>query len=90
MSNVQSPSKEKLQSHLQVAWEGIDEAGAYVEVQTGKLFRIPQEALLAGSSPLIRQESNQLATYIQLSKSPYITEIQARMLAAECNVQPNF
>jgi hypothetical protein len=74
----------------QVSWEGISEAGAYVETLTGRLFRISPEALLAGSSPLIRQSCTEVPTYIQLSKSPYISVFEARMLAAEHNVEPRF
>ncbi len=87
MRNTQSHSAGPL---LEVSWEDINVPGAYVEVQTGSLVRIPQEALLAGASPVIRQLCNQPRTYIQLSKNPYVPELQARMLAAKHNVVPNF
>lgn len=90
MGTQQSQAVEKQKSLVQVSWEGISEAGAYVETQTGRLFRIPPEALLAGSSPLIRQNCNETPTYIQLSRSPYISVFEARMLAAESNVEPHF
>lgn len=90
MASQQSQTVEKQTALVQVSWEGISEPGAYVETQTGRLFRIPQEALLAGSSPLIRQNCNDVSTYIQLAKSPYISVFEARMLAAEHNVEPHF
>lgn len=90
MVNQQNQSVDKQTALVQVSWEGINEAGAYVETQTGKLFRIPPEALLAGSSPLIRQNSTDISTYVQLSKSPYISVFEARMLSAEHNVEPHF
>jgi len=90
MGNQQSQTGEKLKSLVQVSWEGISEAGAYVETQTGRLFRIPPEALLAGSSPLIRQNCNEVPTYVLLSRSPYISVFEARMLSAENNVEPHF
>ena len=90
MASQQSQTVEKQKGLVQVSWEGISEAGAYVEAQTGRLFRIPSEALLAGSSPLIRQNCTEVSTYIQLSKSPYISVFEARMLAAENNVEPHF
>jgi len=74
----------------QVTWEGIDEPGAYVEIATGDLYRIPQEALLKGSSPLIRKESTESALFLKVSSSPYVTNIEARMVCAENNVQPHF
>ncbi len=76
--------------HQQVTWEGIQEAGTYVDVTTGDLFRIPQEALLKGSSPLIRKESLESSLFLKVSDSPYVTNIEARMVCAENNVQPNF
>ncbi len=85
-----SQSTDKQHGLVRVSWEDINEPGAYVEAETGKLFRIPQEALLLGSSPLIRQNSAEISTYVQLSKSPYISVFEARMLAAEHNVQPRF
>lgn len=75
---------------LQMTWKDIDEPGAYVEVGSGDLYRIPKEALLEGSSPLIRKESSGTSTFIQVSKNPYITTFEARMVCAEHNVQPNF
>lgn len=87
---TQTKSVEKQKAHVQTSWEGISEPGAYVETQSGRLFRIPEEALLAGSSPLIRQNAAEGPTYVKLSKSPYISVFEARMLAAENNVEPHF
>jgi len=75
---------------LQMTWKDIEEPGAYVEVGSGDLYRIPKEALLEGSSPLIRKESSGTSTFIQVSKNPYVTTFEARMVCAEHNVQPNF
>ncbi len=74
----------------QVTWEGIQEPGAYVDIATGDLYRIPQEALLKGSSPLIRKESLESSLFLKVSESPYVTNFEARMMCAENNVQPNF
>jgi hypothetical protein len=73
-----------------MTWKDIEEPGAYVEVGSGDLYRIPKEALLEGSSPLIRKESSGTSTFIQVSKNPYVTTFEARMVCAEHNVQPNF
>ena len=74
----------------EVSWESVSEPGAYVEVGTGDLYRIPKEALLHGGSPLIRKESLGASRLVQVSKNPFITTLQARMLCCEHNVQPNF
>jgi hypothetical protein len=74
----------------ELSWEQINEPGTYVEIGTGDLYRIPKEALLSGSSPLIRKESLGASRLVQLSGNPFITTFQARMLACEHNIQPNF
>jgi len=75
---------------MELSWENVSEPGAYVDVGTGELYRIPQEALLQGASPVIRKESVRPARLVQLSRNPFIITFQARMLACEHNVQPNF
>ena len=75
---------------LEVSWHDITEPGTYVELGSGDLYRIPKEALLEGSSPLIRKESAGASTLMQLSKNPFITTLEARMLCCEHNVAPNF
>ncbi len=91
-SQVQNVSIDPKQASrlLQMTWKEIDEPGAYVEVGSGDLYRIPKEALLEGSSPLIRKESAGSSTFLQISKNPYVTTFEARMICAEHNVQPNF
>lgn len=74
----------------QLSWADIKEPGAYVEAGTGDLYRIPKEALMPGLSPLIRKESMGASILMQVSKNPYVTTLEARMLCAENNIQPNF
>jgi hypothetical protein len=74
----------------EVAWESVSEPGAYAEIGTGDLYRIPKEALIPGSSPVIRKESAGASRLVQLSPNPFITTLQARMLACEHNIEPNF
>ena len=75
---------------LEVGWQDITEPGAYVEVGTGDLYRIPKEALIQGSSPLIRKESAGASRLVQISPNPFVTTFEARMVCAENNVSPNF
>jgi hypothetical protein len=74
----------------ETSWEQIEDAGAYVEKGSGDLYRIPQEALLKGSSPMIRKESTGANRLIKISGNPFVTTLEARMLCAEHNVTPNF
>lgn len=71
------------------SWTDINEPGAYVEIGSGDLYRIPKEAL-GPASPLIAKESMGASRLIQLSKNPFLTSLQARLLACEHNVEPNF
>jgi hypothetical protein len=61
-----------------------------VEKGTGDLYRVPKEALIPGASPLIRKESLGSSRVVQLSKNPFMTTFEARMICAEHNVKPNF
>lgn len=81
---------QKHQTLQQMAWDEIHEPGAYVEVATGCLYRIPQEGLLKGTSPLIRKESAEFSPFVQVSRNPFVLALEARMLCAENNIQPNF
>ncbi len=72
------------------SWDDVNEAGAYVERGTGDLYRIPQEALVKGSSPMIAKESLGASRLVQLGKDPFITTLEARLRCAQNNIQPNF
>ena len=86
-TSVESQKRSKL---LELGWQDINEPGAYVEVGTGDLYRVPKEALIQGSSPLIRKESAGASRLVQVSPNPFITSFEARMICAEHNVSPNF
>ena len=77
-------------SLLEVPWENITESGAYVERGTGDLYRIPMEALVPVASPLIKKQSSGASRFVQVSKDPFITTLEARMVCAEHNIQANF
>ncbi len=74
----------------EVSWRDIDEPGAYVEAGSGDLYRFPKEALLQGASPLVRKESVSASRLVRVSKDPFVTTLEARMICAEHNIKPNF
>ena len=78
---------QKLAQHQQVSWQNLN---PYVEAGTGNLYRFPPEPLIVGSSPVVRRENQDGGLLVQLSRDPFITSFEARMLAAECNIKPNF
>ncbi|MGQ0835509.1 MAG: hypothetical protein ACT4O5_11445 [Gammaproteobacteria bacterium] len=75
---------------MELGWEDIHEPGAYVELGSGDLYRIPKEALMKGASPVVVKESRGLSRFVQVSKDPFVTTIQARVRTAQHNIEPNF
>ena len=86
----QSTLTQQRQSLPQVTWDSVSEPGAYVEVGSGDLYRIPREALVTGGSPIIHKESSGASRLIKVSSNPFCTTLEARLRSAEQNVEPNF
>lgn len=74
----------------ETTWEELNEPGAYVERGTGDLYRIPNQALIPGASPIIHKESLGATRLVQVSKNPYVLTTEARLRCAQHNIQPNF
>ena len=74
----------------EVTWEGLNEAGAYVERGSGDLYRIPKEALIPGASPIIHKESLGASRLVRISPNPFVTSLEARLRCAQHNIEPNF
>jgi len=74
----------------EVAWGELNEPGAYVERGTGDLYRVPQEALIPGGSPIIHKESMGGSRLVQISRNPFVTTLEARLSCAQLNIEPNF
>jgi len=92
MEQVKSRSVEPQQrfSLPEVTWESVTQPGAYVERGSGDLYRIPKEALIPGSSPIIHKESNGASRLVQISPNPFVTSLEARLRCAQHNIEPNF
>ena len=74
----------------EVTWEGLNEPGAYVERGSGDLYRIPKEALIPGSSPIIHKESLGASRLVQISTNPFVTTLEARLRCAQHKIEPKF
>ena len=74
----------------EVSWEEITEPGAYVERGTGDLYRIPKEALISGTSPVIHKQSAGASRLARVSRNPFLTTLGARLRCAQHNIEPNF
>jgi hypothetical protein len=74
----------------EMTWETLNEPGAYVERGSGDLYRVPKEALIPGSSPIIHKESVGASRLVQVSTNPFVTTLEARLRCAQHNIEPNF
>ena len=74
----------------EVSWDELNEPGAYVERGSGDLYRVPQEALIPGGSPIIHKESQGASRLVKVSPNPFVTTLQARLRCAQHNIEPNF
>lgn len=75
---------------MQTTFEELREPGAYLEEGSGDLFRLPQEALIAGASPIFGRMSNGASRLARVSDSPFVQLMKARMVAVDHNIEPNF
>ena len=73
----------------ELTWDEIHEPGAYVEHGSGDLYRVPQEAI-GPASPMIKKQSLGASRLVRISSNPFVTTLEARMLCAEANINPNF
>ncbi len=89
-ARVVSMEPEKRETLSELAWQDIREPGAYVEIGSGDLYRVPKEALVQDGMPVIEKQSAGASRLAQISKAPFITTFKARMLCAEHNVKPTF
>lgn len=84
------PKIAKAGSQRELAWEEIHEPGAYVEVATGTLYRLPRQALREGAASRPGTPGAARPRFIQLSKDPFIFALGARLMCARLNIPPNF
>ena len=67
----------------EMEWNGIDEAGCYLIIETGELARVPQEALAPGHSPLVTLTSQKETRVARLSENPAEPISVLRAIAAD-------
>lgn len=75
---------------IECTWHDIEQPGAYVDLKTGYLYRIPTEALPQRAAPLIRRESTRVSRLIRVSKDPCVTTQAARLICCQHNITAYF
>lgn len=86
-----------------LAWTEIREPGAYVELTTGTLYRVPAAALIEGAAPVVERQSESgtrlvrvdrtcpgVPSLVQISRNPRLFTLGARMLCVEHDIHPRF
>ncbi len=74
----------------QLIFGNLSEAGTYLWNETGHLFRVPEDAVKVGRSPLIEILGKEPIVVTKLSDDPYMTITKARMTAADLDLGVNF
>ena len=72
-------------------WSQINQPGCYVSQNTGRLYRVPQNGLKEGHSPVIDiVGTGGEEMVVRLTDNPYTPIDALRLLAADADIQPNF
>ena len=78
-----------------IAWNEVRSPGAYVDVETGRLYRflpesINQKAGSGNGGPVIHQSSKQQSQLQQVSTDPFISQQEARNRAEDAGLEAAF
>jgi hypothetical protein len=90
MDDGRAPVNGEQRSLPEITREEISEPGAYVDVATGALYRVPAGALHKRVSAAIWKEAASGSQFVQVSKNPYIISLEARMICAAHDIHFNF
>ena len=73
-----------------IAFDGINEPGAYICNWSGHLLRVPEDGVAPGRSPLINMIATKPLFVTKVSDDPYITRTKARIMASNFDIHVNF
>jgi|GEM_PF-2398498 len=91
MTTLAEPAKvHSTQRNRKVPFSEIADPGTYISNETGNLFRVPEDALVVGRSPLVEIVSKGGTMMTQLSGDPWLPISKARQLAADADLSINF
>jgi hypothetical protein len=90
MDGGRAPVSGEPRSLPEMTREEISEPGAYVDVATGALYRVPAGALHKRVSAAIWKETANGSQFVQVSKNPYLISLEARIICAAHDIRFNF
>ena len=73
-----------------VSFDELGLPGAYVCNDNGNLFRVPDDSLVSGRSPLLEIVSKVPVMMTRISDDPWVPISKARGLAADADLYINF
>jgi len=85
-----SQSKSYQTKYFTVPFNEMSEPGAYYFHPTGWLYRIPEDALAAGHSPVLSINSNDECLVTKISDDPWIPVNKARQICSDRDYMVNF
>jgi hypothetical protein len=71
-------------------WEEIEYPGCYLEVETGRLYRMTENIVAPGHSPLFSIVCKEPTHYVRLTDDPCTPISKVRMYAANEDYWTNF
>lgn len=73
-----------------VGWTNIDQPGFYVSRTSGHGYRITEDLLISGASPLLSLLGAENERFVLVSEDPFVPVTAARILCADNDISPKF
>ncbi|MEO0786647.1 MAG: hypothetical protein AAFY10_13200 [Pseudomonadota bacterium] len=90
MSDASKKQRQPLEhGYIACRFDEIDKPGVYVN-NHGEMFRVPEDALAEGRSPLMTWETAESNLVTRISEDAYTAISKCRQLAADCDLAVNF
>lgn len=91
-SQTQNAATSQFTSHAGtcIAFDSIQEPGAYVCNWSGHLVRVPQDGVTPGRSPMINICGVEPLYVTKICDNPFVTSTKARLLASNFDLPVNF
>ena len=77
-------------AHMTIPFEEVTEPGTYYCRDTGWLYRMPEESLANGHSPLVNIVSKDEIFVTKISDNPWIPLGKAREICSNLDLEVNF
>ena len=78
------PQSHGLQVGTRVKYKNIDTPGAYINEQTGELWRFTQDSIKPGCSPRLWIETK--AMFVKIDNNPFVSNTSAALYCGSKNI----